>query len=82
MLSSPVDIAIVAGVALLIFGPKKMPELGRALGQGIGNFKKALTETADELKSAASAEAQPKTVNPSSDKPAEHAPAAPASSEV
>jgi TatA/E family protein of Tat protein translocase len=57
MLSSPVDIAIVAGVALLIFGPKKMPELGRALGQGIGNFKKALTETADELKTAANTDA-------------------------
>jgi sec-independent protein translocase protein TatA len=61
MLSSPVDIAIVAGVALLIFGPKKMPELGRALGQGIGNFKKALTEAGDELKSAANVDAKPVT---------------------
>ena len=42
MLQSPVDIAIVAGVILLIFGPKKVPELGKALGQGIGNFKRAL----------------------------------------
>ncbi|MCA9804025.1 MAG: twin-arginine translocase TatA/TatE family subunit [Cyanobacteria bacterium HKST-UBA02] len=52
MLNSPVDIAIVAGVALLLFGPKKLPELGRALGQGIGNFKKALTDAQDEVSTA------------------------------
>jgi sec-independent protein translocase protein TatA len=52
MLQSPVDIAIVAGVILLIFGPKKVPELGKALGQGIGNFKRALFEAQDEVKTA------------------------------
>lgn len=50
MLGSPVDIAIVAGLILVVFGPKKVPELGKALGQGIGNFKKALTEAGDEVK--------------------------------
>jgi sec-independent protein translocase protein TatA len=50
MLGSPVDIAIVAGLILIVFGPKKVPELGKALGQGIGNFKKALTEASDEVK--------------------------------
>ncbi|MBZ0185358.1 MAG: twin-arginine translocase TatA/TatE family subunit [Candidatus Obscuribacterales bacterium] len=54
MLNSPVDIAIVAGVALLLFGPKKLPELGRALGQGIGNFKKALTDAQDQVSTAVS----------------------------
>ncbi len=52
MLNSPVDIAIVAAVALLVFGPKKLPELGKALGQGIGNFKKGLQEAQDEVKNA------------------------------
>lgn len=52
MLQSPVDIAIVAGVILLIFGPKKVPELGKALGLGIGNFKRALFEAQDEVKTA------------------------------
>ena len=52
MLQSPVDIAIVAGVILLIFGPKKVPEFGKALGQGIGNFKRALFEAQDEVKTA------------------------------
>jgi sec-independent protein translocase protein TatA len=50
MLNSPVDIAVVLGVALLIFGPKKLPELGKALGQGIGNFKRSLLDAQDQLK--------------------------------
>ncbi len=49
MLSSPVEWGVVAAVALLLFGPKKFPELGRSLGQGIGNFKKALTQAQDEV---------------------------------
>ncbi len=49
---SPVDTAVICGVALLLFGPKKLPEMGKALGQSLGNFKKALTEAQDEVKSA------------------------------
>jgi sec-independent protein translocase protein TatA len=49
MLSSPVEWGIVAAAALLLFGPKKFPEIGRALGQGIGNFKRALTDAQDQV---------------------------------
>jgi sec-independent protein translocase protein TatA len=35
------EIAIILIVALLIFGPKKLPQLGEALGKGIRNFKKS-----------------------------------------
>ncbi len=49
MLSSPVEWGIVAAAALLLFGPKKFPEIGRALGQGIGNFKKALTDAQEQV---------------------------------
>lgn len=48
----PGEIALVFGVALLIFGPKKLPELGRALGQGLGNFKRSLSDAQSEMKSA------------------------------
>jgi sec-independent protein translocase protein TatA len=48
----PGEIAIVFGLALLIFGPKKLPELGKALGQGIGNFKRSLTEAQSEMATA------------------------------
>jgi sec-independent protein translocase protein TatA len=50
MLGSPVDIAIIGVVVLVVFGPKKVPELGKALGQGIGNFKRALSEVTDDVK--------------------------------
>ncbi len=56
MLNSPVDIALLFGIALLVFGPKKLPELGKSLGQGIGNFKRHLTEAQDEVKGALSNE--------------------------
>lgn len=56
MLNSPVDIAIVAGIVLLVFGPKKLPELGKSLGQGLGNFKKALNDAQDEVTAAAEIE--------------------------
>ena len=47
---------IIAGIALLIFGPKKLPELGKGLGEGIGGFKAAMQakEEAPALKGPAS----------------------------
>lgn len=50
MLGSPIDIAIIGVVVLVVFGPKKVPELGKALGQGIGNFKRALHDVTDDVK--------------------------------
>lgn len=57
MLNSPVDLAILFGVALLVFGPKKLPELGQSLGKGIGNFKRALTDAQDQVSSVIKTEA-------------------------
>jgi sec-independent protein translocase protein TatA len=39
----PVEIAIVAMIALLIWGPKRLPELGRSLGGGMREFKDSIT---------------------------------------
>ncbi|MDR3670719.1 MAG: twin-arginine translocase TatA/TatE family subunit [Holophaga sp.] len=42
---------LLIGVALLIFfGPSKLPELGKSLGKGIQEFKKASRELTDSLK--------------------------------
>ena len=38
------EIVIIFIVALVIFGPRKLPELGRSLGKGLSEFKKASNE--------------------------------------
>lgn len=40
--------AIVLVIALIIFGPKKLPELGRSMGRGIREFKGSLTGDKDD----------------------------------
>ena len=38
----PMHLMVIAGLALLIFGPRKLPELGKGLGEGIRGFKAAV----------------------------------------
>ena len=45
------EVVVILGVALIILGPKKLPELGKSLGKGLRNFKDSLTSATDELKS-------------------------------
>jgi sec-independent protein translocase protein TatA len=42
------QIAIVLLIALLVFGPKRLPELGRSLGQGMREFRDSITGKDDE----------------------------------
>lgn len=42
-LQNPLHIAIVLIVLLLVFGAKRLPELGRGLGQGLREFKGSVT---------------------------------------
>jgi len=45
----PLEIVVVLIIALIVFGPKRLPELGRSLGKGIREFKGSVTgETDDE----------------------------------
>jgi sec-independent protein translocase protein TatA len=41
-LLQPMHLVLILGIALLVFGPKKLPELGKSLGQGIRGFKDAM----------------------------------------
>ena len=47
------EIFIILVVALVIFGPQKLPEMGRSLGKAIREFKSAGTDLQDELTKAA-----------------------------
>jgi sec-independent protein translocase protein TatA len=48
----PWEIAIVLVLALLIFGPRKLPDLGASLGKSIRGFRKGMHEGQDEVKAA------------------------------
>ena len=44
-LFQPMHLLVIAGIALLIFGPRKLPELGKGLGEGLRGFKAAMSST-------------------------------------
>jgi sec-independent protein translocase protein TatA len=46
-LENPLHIAILLLVVLLVFGAKRLPEMGQSLGSGLRGFKESLTGTAD-----------------------------------
>lgn len=46
-LFQPAHLILIAGIALLVFGPKKLPELGKGLGESIRGFKAALATKED-----------------------------------
>jgi sec-independent protein translocase protein TatA len=52
-LFQPTHLLLIFGIALLVFGPKKLPELGKGIGEGIRGFKSAMK--ADEDKPLATA---------------------------
>lgn len=43
-LFQPMHLLVIFGIALLVFGPKKLPELGKGIGDGIRGFKTAMKE--------------------------------------
>jgi sec-independent protein translocase protein TatA len=43
-LFQPTHLLVIFGIALLVFGPKKLPELGKGIGEAIRGFKSAMKE--------------------------------------
>lgn len=41
-LFQPMHLLVIFGLALLVFGPKKLPELGKGIGEGLRGFKSAM----------------------------------------
>lgn len=44
---SPVQILLVLAIALVVFGPKRLPELARSVGRGVREFKEGITSDDD-----------------------------------
>jgi sec-independent protein translocase protein TatA len=60
-LFQPMHLLFLFGLAVLLFGPKKIPELGKSLGEGIRGLKSAIQEGPEEKeeKPASTSENQP-----------------------
>jgi sec-independent protein translocase protein TatA len=43
----PLEIILVLGIALVVLGPKKMPEIGRSLGRGMREFRDSISGARD-----------------------------------
>jgi len=72
------ELIIIFVIALIIFGPRKLPELGRSLGKSLAEFKKASNELRNTLEEEIRIEEQkeaaskPAATTPSSSGPATH----------
>jgi sec-independent protein translocase protein TatA len=56
----PLELAIVLIIALVVFGPKRLPELGRSLGRGIREFRGSVSGDAPDEPEQRDAIAAPK----------------------
>jgi sec-independent protein translocase protein TatA len=53
------DLIFIAAIALLVFGPKRLPEIGSSVGKTIREFQKSMREIKDPAPDAAPAPATP-----------------------
>lgn len=63
-LFTPTHLIIVAIIAILIFGPRKLPELGKGLGEGLRGFKDGIKNTGNEVTQQQNTAASTTTVTP------------------
>ena len=68
-LFTPTHLIIILGIALLIFGPRKLPELGKGLGEGFRGFKEGIkglgnNEVAPKDETVTKSEVSSTPVNP------------------
>ena len=52
------ELVVIFVIALIVFGPRKLPELGRSLGKSIAEFKRATNELQQSLEQEIQAEEQ------------------------
>ena len=76
------ELLILLVVLLLVFGAKRLPEMGKSLGKGMREFKDGISGLEDSVSTTAPAPAPPQQLQASSEPPAStNAPTAPAETE-
>ena len=64
----PMELIIILVVVLIVFGPKRLPDLGRSLWRGMREFKDSVTgKDNDELPEGSAEKPEPTTVTPASE---------------
>ena len=72
------EMLVILVIALIIFGPRKLPELGKSLGKSLAEFKRASNDLRSTLEEEIKVEEQQKRVSPTPPAiPAQAVPAAP-----
>jgi sec-independent protein translocase protein TatA len=61
-LFQPMHLLMIFGIALLVFGSKKLPELGKGIGDGIRGFKSAMKDPEDSSDKSTVAKDQGQTI--------------------
>lgn len=75
---SPLHLILILGIVLIIVGPRRLPELGSALGKSLREFREATSGLTDELSRAAAPVATPSAGAPAPTAPPETAADGPA----
>jgi sec-independent protein translocase protein TatA len=57
----PTELILILLIVIIIFGAKKLPDLGKSVGEGIKNFKKSMNEAKDDNKDNTPKNPQPPT---------------------
>lgn len=55
------ELILLAAVALLLFGPRRLPEIGKAVGEGLASFKKAVNTMSEPVQTMALPSSKPVT---------------------
>lgn len=60
----PTELIVLVVVMLFVFGPKRIPELGKSMGEALSGFRKAMKDDAEPKVLAASSETRPSSLEP------------------
>ncbi len=64
----PLHLIVILAIALIVFGPSRLPEIGRALGKSISEFRDATSKTGEELRKGLEEKPESQTPNESARK--------------
>ena len=73
----PMELVVILVIALIVFGPRKLPELGKSLGKSLGEFKRASNDLRNTLEEEIHVEEQAERQEVQPTKPAPEKPSEP-----